>query len=138
MPRAGCQAGAEVGVVVIPRPIQPDHAAVIADLADAAAPLRRLDRPPGATPARLRRRDPQLPPLLSIAGLWCLLVFVALSMATIHVTVDAQGLPSLSHNDLLHGLSESPLTLGNLMIVLGLWLWLRRIRQAGLRAAAAA
>jgi hypothetical protein len=93
---------------------------------------------PGATPARLRRRDPQLPPLLSIAGLWCLLVFVALSMATIHVTVVAQGLPSLSHNDLLHGLSESPLTLGNLMIVLGLWLWLRRIRQAGLRAAAAA
>lgn len=68
----------------------------------------------------LYRRDPTLWAPLTIAGFWLLLVFVAATaVATRIVTVD-YGLPSLTHHDVLHGASESLLTLSNLLIVLGL------------------
>ncbi|MBV5308751.1 DUF2499 domain-containing protein [Chromatium okenii] len=65
------------------------------------------------------RSDQQLFSLPTIAGFWFLLVFVAATIFSIHIATTVQGLPSLSHNDFLHGLSESLLSLSNLLIATG-------------------
>lgn len=77
----------------------------------------------------IHRRDPQLLPPLSIAGFWLLLLFVAITITTTHIAVHRQGLPSLSHDDLLHGLSEAVLTVANSLVALGVYLRIRHHRR---------
>jgi hypothetical protein len=76
----------------------------------------------------VRRNDPRLFSRLSVAGFWFLLVFVAVTIYSQHVAVNVMGLPSLSHADLLHGGSETFLSISNLMIALGAMRQLRRLR----------
>jgi len=78
----------------------------------------------------IHRRDRRLVPALSIAGFWLLLVFVAVTITTTHIAVDLHGLPSLSHDDLLHALSEATMTLSNSLVALGAYLAVRRQRRA--------
>ncbi len=65
------------------------------------------------------RRQPTLFSPLIISGFWLLLVFVAVTLISTQIAVTQQGLPSLSHHDLLHGLSESVLSVSNLLIAIG-------------------
>ncbi|MBK1640514.1 hypothetical protein CKO12_01195 [Chromatium okenii] len=65
------------------------------------------------------RRQPTLFSPLIISGFWLLLVFVAVTLLSTQIAVTQQGLPSLSHHDLLHGLSESVLSVSNLLIAIG-------------------
>jgi hypothetical protein len=65
------------------------------------------------------RADRRLFSPLSLFGFWFLLVFVLVTLLSIHLAVERWGLPSLSHADALHGGSEALLSLGNLMIALG-------------------
>ncbi len=65
------------------------------------------------------RRQPTLFSPLIISGFWSLLVFVAVTLFSTQIAVTQQGLPSLSHHDFLHGLSESVLSVSNLLIAIG-------------------
>lgn len=67
---------------------------------------------------------------LTITGFWFLLVFVAATIASTQIATVEQGLPSLSHHDLLHGLSESLLSVSNLLIAIGVYRQLRRLHTA--------
>lgn len=73
----------------------------------------------------VRRTDQRLFSRLSILGFWFLLVFVAVTIASMHFAVDRMNQPSLSHLDWLHGASESLLSVSNLLIALGA---LRKVR----------
>ncbi|ESQ15302.1 MAG: DUF3593 domain-containing protein [Thiohalocapsa sp. PB-PSB1] len=65
------------------------------------------------------RRDPSLFSPLTIIGFWFLLVFVAVTIVTTYIATVQLGLPSLPHADVLHGLSESLLSVANLLVALG-------------------
>lgn len=58
---------------------------------------------------------------LTIGGFWFLLVFVAVTIFTTRFTTVDLSLPSLSHADVLHGLSESVLSIANLLVALGVY-----------------
>ncbi|MCG6943586.1 MAG: DUF2499 domain-containing protein [Thiohalocapsa sp.] len=73
------------------------------------------------------RQDRALFSPISIAGFWFLLVFVAGTITATHIATARLGLPSLSHADLLHGASESLLSVSNFLIALGAY---RRLRAA--------
>jgi hypothetical protein len=73
------------------------------------------------------RGDRRLFSPLSVLGFWLLLLFVAVTITSRHVAVGVWGLPSLSHADALHGVSEAVLSLSNLMIALGVYGKLRRL-----------
>lgn len=83
------------------------------------------------------RQDRTLFSAVSIAGFWFLLVFVAAAIAATVVATDRLGLPSLAHADLLHGASESLLSVSNLLIALGVYRRLRALPD-GARAAVSA
>lgn len=74
------------------------------------------------------RTDRLLFSRLTIGGFWFLLVFVAVTLASTRIATVALNLPSLSHADALHGLSESLLSIGNLLVALGVY---RRYRPYG-------
>lgn len=84
----------------------------------------------------LHRQDRHLFSPLSVAGFWFLLVFVAATIATTHVATTRLGLPSLSHADLLHGASESLLSVSNFLIAFGAHQQLRRLHGVDRRVAA--
>lgn len=73
------------------------------------------------------RQSPSLFSPVSILGFWFLLVFVAGAIAATWVATVQLGLPSLSHADVLHGASESLLSVSNLLIASGAY---RRLRLA--------
>ena len=75
---------------------------------------------------KLYRRDPELFPALSLAGFWFVLVFISVTVFCMYLATKVRGYPTLSHDDLLHGLAESLLTVSNLMIVIGVH---RKIRE---------
>ncbi len=83
----------------------------------------------------LYRLDRALFSPLTIFGFWFLLVFVAVTIIATWVATERLGLPSLAHADLLHGVSESLLSLSNLLIALGVYLRLRRIERSAPSAA---
>lgn len=63
--------------------------------------------------------------ILTVSGFWFLLVFVAVTIFNTRIAMQ-QGYPTLSHDDFLHGLSESLLSISNLMIALGVYLQINR------------
>lgn len=72
------------------------------------------------------RRDPALFSPISVFGFWFLLVFVAVTITATYIATERLGLPSLTHADLLHGGSESFLSISNLLIAIGAY---RRLKQ---------
>ncbi len=56
---------------------------------------------------------------LTVVGFWFVLVFVIFTVACIELATNHRGFPTLTHDDFLHGLAESFLSLSNLMIALG-------------------
>jgi hypothetical protein len=75
----------------------------------------------------LYRRDRSLFSPVSVFGFWFLLVFVAVTIVASRVATTRLGLPSLTHADLLHGASESLLSVSNFLIAYGAY---RRLRLA--------
>jgi len=78
------------------------------------------------------RTDRTLFSPLTIGGFWFLLVFVAVTLFTTRVATVEWGLPSLSHADVLHGLSESLLSIANLLVALGVYRQIEARRKPGL------
>ncbi|MBB1073348.1 DUF3593 domain-containing protein [Rhodoferax sp. 4810] len=72
------------------------------------------------------RQDRRVFSPVTIVGFWLLLGFVAATITAMSIVKQA-GLPSLSHADHLHGLSESVLSLSNLLIAVGVY---RRLQQS--------
>ncbi len=83
----------------------------------------------------VHRRERVLFSPVSIAGFWFLLVFVAGTIAATRIATVQVGVPSLSHADLLHGASESLLSLSNFLIALGAY---RRLRTTSVPSGACA
>ena len=73
----------------------------------------------------LYRKDRSLFSPISVLGFWFLLVFVAVTITATGYATRQLGLPSLTHADLLHGASESLLSVSNLLIAFGAY---RRLR----------
>jgi hypothetical protein len=69
---------------------------------------------------KVRKQDPEAFSGLTVAGFWFVLVFISVTVVCIWLATYVLGYPTLSHNDLLHGLAESLLSISNLMIVLGI------------------
>lgn len=67
----------------------------------------------------LFRRDRTVFSGLTVAGFWFVLVFISVTVYCIYLATVVRGYPTLSHDDLLHGLAESLLTVSNLMIAIG-------------------
>jgi hypothetical protein len=65
------------------------------------------------------RRDKTIFSGLTVAGFWFVLVFISITIFCMYVATQVRGFPTLSHDDLLHGMAESLLSISNLMIVLG-------------------
>jgi len=74
----------------------------------------------------LFRRDRTIFSALTVAGFWFVLVFISVTVYCIYLATVVRGYPTLSHDDLLHGLAESLLTVSNLMIAIGAH---RKIRE---------
>jgi hypothetical protein len=77
----------------------------------------------------VQRQDRRLFSPVTVAGFWFLLVFVAVTITTTRIATVRFGLPSLSHADLLHGASESLLSVSNFLIALGAHGRLRALRR---------
>jgi hypothetical protein len=56
---------------------------------------------------------------ITVFGFWFVLFFVAVTIVCMHFS-KLRGYPTLTHDDVLHGLAESLLTLSNLLIVIGI------------------
>lgn len=69
---------------------------------------------------KVRKRDPDLFSALTVGGFWFVLVFIAVTVFCMYLATETRGYPTLSHDDLLHGLAESLLSISNLMIVVGI------------------
>jgi hypothetical protein len=65
------------------------------------------------------RRDRTIFSGLTVAGFWFVLVFISVTIFCMYIATQVRGYPTLSHDDLLHGLAESLLTVSNLMIAIG-------------------
>ena len=74
----------------------------------------------------LYRRDRTVFSGLTVAGFWFVLVFISVTVFCIYLATEVRGYPTLSHDDLLHGLAESLLSISNLMIAFGAH---RKIRE---------
>ncbi|MCF7979440.1 MAG: DUF2499 domain-containing protein [Chromatiaceae bacterium] len=78
----------------------------------------------------LYRQDRALFSALTVFGFWFLLVFVAVTITTTRIATLRLVLPSLSHADLLHGASESLLSVSNFLIAFGVY---RRLQATRVR-----
>jgi hypothetical protein len=67
----------------------------------------------------LYRRDRSIFSGLTVAGFWFVLVFISVTIFCMYIATVVRGYPTLSHDDLLHGLAESLLSVSNLMIAIG-------------------
>jgi hypothetical protein len=65
------------------------------------------------------RRDRTIFSGLTVTGFWFVLVFISVTIFCMYLATVVRGYPTLSHDDFLHGLAESLLTVSNLMIVIG-------------------
>lgn len=65
------------------------------------------------------RRDRTFFSGLTVAGFWFVLVFISVTIFCMYLATQVRGYKTLSHDDLLHGLAESLLTVSNLMIAIG-------------------
>jgi hypothetical protein len=83
----------------------------------------------------LHRKDRSLFSPISVFGFWFLLVFVAVTIIATGVATQQLGLPSLTHADLLHGASESLLSVSNFLIAFGAYRRLRMTTAGGWSAA---
>ncbi|MBZ4220540.1 MAG: DUF3593 domain-containing protein [Chlorobium sp.] len=77
----------------------------------------------------LYRRDRTIFSPLTVAGFWFVLVFISVTIFCMYLATQVRGYPTLSHDDLLHGLAESLLTVSNLMIVIGVQRKIREYKQ---------
>lgn len=84
----------------------------------------------------LYRQDPVLFSPLTVFGFWFLLVFVAVTIITTRIATLSLGVPSLSHADLLHGASESLLSVANFLVAFGVYWRLRALPVQPLASAA--
>ncbi len=84
---------------------------------------------------KVRKRDPEVFSGLTVAGFWFVLVFISVTVGCIWLATDVMGYQSLSHNDFLHGMAESLLTVSNLMIVLGIHQQMHRAKAQGFSSA---
>ena len=67
----------------------------------------------------VHRRDNTIFSRLTIAGFWFVLVFISVTIFCMYLATQVRGYPTLSHDDLLHGMAESLLSVSNLMIAIG-------------------
>ena len=74
----------------------------------------------------VHRRDRTIFSGVTIAGFWFLLVFISVTIFCMYLATQVRGFQTLSHDDLLHGVAESLLSMSNLMIAIGA---LRKIRE---------
>jgi hypothetical protein len=81
----------------------------------------------------LYRRDRTIFSPLTVAGFWFVLVFISVTICCMYLATQVRGYPTLSHDDLLHGLAESLLTVSNLMIVIGVQRKIREYKQMPLK-----
>lgn len=77
------------------------------------------------------RKDRRLFSPISVVGFWFLLVFVVVTVISTRIAIDRFGLPSLTHADLLHGASESMMSVSNFLIAFGAYRRLRSTRTEG-------
>lgn len=78
---------------------------------------------------RVWKKDPEAFSGLTVAGFWFVLVFISVTVFCMYIAMHVLGYPSLSHNDFLHGLAESLLSVSNLMIVLGIHRQTKRVTR---------
>ncbi len=76
---------------------------------------------------KVRKQDPEVFSGLTVAGFWFVLVFISVTVFCIYLATDVMGYQSLSHNDLLHGLAESLLSVSNLMIAVGIHRQMKKV-----------
>ena len=67
----------------------------------------------------LYRRDRTYFSGMTVAGFWFVLVFISVTVYCMYLATVVRGYPTLSHDDLLHGLAESLLSVSNLLIAIG-------------------
>lgn len=65
------------------------------------------------------RRDKSIFSPVTVFGFWFVLVFIGITVGCMYLS-KVRGYPTLTHDDLLHGLAESLLTASNLLIVIGI------------------
>jgi Protein of unknown function (DUF3593)/Protein of unknown function (DUF2499) len=78
---------------------------------------------------KVRKQDPEAFSGLTVFGFWFVLVFIAVTVFCIWLATDVLGYQTLSHNDLLHGMAESLLSMSNLMIALGIHRQTKRVTR---------
>ncbi|NTV02538.1 MAG: DUF3593 domain-containing protein [Chlorobiaceae bacterium] len=76
---------------------------------------------------KVRKRDPEAFSGLTVFGFWFVLVFISVTIFCMYLATEVRGYPTLSHDDLLHGLAESLLSVSNLLIVLGIHKQTKRV-----------
>lgn len=82
---------------------------------------------------RVRKNDPGAFSGLTVFGFWFVLVFISVTIFCMYLATEVRGYPTLSHDNLLHGLAESLLSVSNLLIVLGIHRQIRRVtRNSGI------
>jgi Protein of unknown function (DUF3593)/Protein of unknown function (DUF2499) len=83
----------------------------------------------------VHKRDKTIFSGLTIAGFWFVLVFISVTIFCMYLATQVRGYSTLSHDDLLHGLAESLLTVSNLMIAFGAHRKIREYKQEQLNQA---
>ena len=83
----------------------------------------------------VHKRDNTIFSGLTIAGFWFVLVFISVTIFCMYLATQVRGYSTLSHDDLLHGLAESLLTVSNLMIAFGAHRKIKAYKQAALNPA---
>ncbi len=83
----------------------------------------------------VHKRDKTIFSGLTIAGFWFVLVFISVTIFCMYLATQVRGYSTLSHDDLLHGLAESLLTVSNLMIAFGAHRKIKAYKQAALNPA---
>ncbi len=83
----------------------------------------------------VHKRDKTIFSALTIAGFWFVVVFISFTIFCMYLATQVRGYPTLSHDDLLHGVAESLLTVSNLMIAFGAHRKIREYQQKQLSTA---
>ncbi|MEI6758524.1 MAG: DUF3593 domain-containing protein [Chlorobium sp.] len=83
----------------------------------------------------VHRRDRTIFSGLTVAGFWFVLVFISVTIFCMYLATEVRGYPTLSHDNLLHGLAESLLTTSNLMIAIGAHRKIREFEKGKLKSA---
>jgi hypothetical protein len=83
----------------------------------------------------LYRRDRTIFSGLTVAGFWFVLVFISVTIFCMYIATVVRGFPTLSHDDLLHGLAESLLSVSNLMIAIGAHRKIKEYKREKLKSA---